>query len=90
MDSKLTQIRVSPPWHRKFGLNNITQYPFYIARMELAMSDPGRNLMIIGFFILVAALAPFFLIALGLGWALREMAAVRHKLTFSPWSPTAP
>ena len=62
----------------------------FLARVELAMSNPGRNLIIIGFFILVVASAPFFHIALGLGWALRGMAAVRHKLTFSPWSPTAP
>ena len=81
--SKRTQIRVSPRWHPKDGVINMTLYPFYIARMEVVMWNPNRYLIIIGFLILVLAAAPFFLIALGLGWAWRGMAAVPHRLNFS-------
>lgn len=89
MRSKLTQIRVSPRWHPKGGVINITLYPFYIAQVEVVMWNPNQCLIIIGFLILVLAVAPFFLIALGLGWAWRGMAAVPHRLTVSLRPPIA-
>ena len=58
--------------------------------MELVMPDSNRKLIVIGLFILMLASVPLFLIALGLGWVWRGMAAVHHKLTFSPRAPTVP
>ena len=90
MRSKLTQVRVSPRWHPKVGVINITLYPSYIARMEVVMWNLNRCLIIIGLLILVLVAAPFFLITVGLGWAWRGMVAVPRKLTFSLRTPIAP
>ena len=54
-------------------------------RKEVAMVD--ARWLIIGILILCIAGIPFFLIALGFGWAWRGVAAVAHHLEFSPRSP---
>ena len=59
------------------------------ARMEVMMANSNRWL-IAGLLTFLLLAAPFFLIALGSGWAWRGVATGIRKVNFSPWASPAP
>lgn len=85
MQSKLTYVRVSPRWHPKFGVINITSYHYLSARMEMLLMDSNRWVVSGLFIITVLAAMPFLFTFLGIGWAQRGMQAGLGRFTSSHW-----